>query len=550
MIYLQYQLPIFVIALIANVALVTVVIQYAPKNSSRTLFCLFAIAQMLWITVNFFAFQVPIEYFLFVSRLTMFFAISHAVLFYLFVDNFLAKHPVKMSRVIPISVFGSAVAVTTLTSLVFSRLGPDSNGTLAPQTGPLIPLFGTFVGFCILAAFTKMVLGFRNSLGEEKQQWKFLTWGFVLTFILVLLFSFLNFVFLRNLTGVQFGHLYTLPFVAFTSYAMIKHKLLNVKSVLAEIMVVVLNAIIFLQLINSQTTPQFLVSGLVLVGTLIVGIQLIRGVEKEVKQRQQLEILTKQLELANEKLKTLDKARAEFISIASHQLRTPPSTIKWYLSAILSGDYGKVPKNLEEQLKKTKQTNDHLISLIEDMLNVSRIERGKMEFLFEPTNVEELAQFAFEQLVPIAKDKKLEFKYQPPASPLPGIMADKEKLRQVMNNIIDNALKYTKAGFVKVELSGTADQIIFKVQDSGKGVNAEEVGNIFQKYTRGKESVKQSAGLGLGLYVAQVIINQHKGKLWVESSGEGKGSTFLFSIPINNGLKQTTLVDLGQTAGK
>jgi signal transduction histidine kinase len=216
------------------------------------------------------------------------------------------------------------------------------------------------------------------------------------------------------------------------------------------------------------------------------------------------------------------------------------------LSALLDGDYGKVPAKILEQLKRTQNTNNHLISLIEDMLNVSRIERGKMEFLFEPTNVEELARFSYEQLLPIAGDKKLELTYLPPKSSLPTIMADKEKLRQVMNNIIDNALKYTKIGSVAVSLSREGDEIKFSVKDSGKGINKEDADSIFQKYSRGKESVKQSAGLGLGLYVAKIIIDQHKGKIWASSLGEGQGSIFAFSLPINSGLKQTTLVDLSQ----
>ena len=216
----------------------------------------------------------------------------------------------------------------------------------------------------------------------------------------------------------------------------------------------------------------------------------------------------------------------------------------------MNGDYGKLNKGVAEQLKKTQNTNNHLISLIEDMLNVSRIERGKMEFLFELTNVEELASFAYEQLIPMATDKKLKLSYVPPKTALPKIMADKEKLRQVMNNLIDNSLKYTKQGSVTVSLFKEGDEIKFQVEDTGKGISKEEQASIFQKYSRGKESVKQSAGLGLGLYVAKIIIDQHKGKIWAESKGTGLGSKFMFSLPINNGLKQTSLVDLSQDQTK
>ena len=320
---------------------------------------------------------------------------------------------------------------------------------------------------------------------------------------------------------------------------------MNLKIIATEVLTFFLTIAILLDVIVSQDPLSRLFRFSIFLLVLGVGISLINSVRREVEQREQLEILTKQLGEANEKLKTLDQARAEFITIASHQLRTPPATIKWYLSALLSGDYGKVPKKILEQLTKTQNTNNHLISLIEDMLNVSRIERGKMEFLFEPTNVEELARFSYEQLLPIAGDKKLKLTYEPPSTPLPKLTVDKEKLRQVMNNLIDNALKYTKQGSVAVKIFSKGDEIQFQVTDSGKGISAEEQDSIFQKYSRGKESVKQSAGLGLGLYVAKIIIEQHKGKIWAESAGEGKGSTFCFSLPVNSGLTQTALVDLG-----
>ena len=159
-------------------------------------------------------------------------------------------------------------------------------------------------------------------------------------------------------------------------------------------------------------------------------------------------------------------------------------------------------------------------------------------------NLVELAKITFEQLEPIAHEKHLTLTFTANSGEIPVIMADKEKLRQVMNNLIDNALKYTKQGTVAAALSWTKDEIKFSVKDSGKGITPEEKDSIFEKFSRGKESIKQSAGLGLGLYVAKVVIEQHKGKIWAESKGLGLGSTFVFTVPINSGLKQTTLVDL------
>lgn len=257
-------------------------------------------------------------------------------------------------------------------------------------------------------------------------------------------------------------------------------------------------------------------------------------------------LLYQQLDALNQQLKALDKARAEFISIASHQLRTPPATIKWYVGAILSGDFGVLNQETKSALERVQSVNNAQISLIDDLLDASRIERGKLEFFFEMGSVEELAKAAYEQLVPQAEMHKLKLIYEPPAQPLPEVMLDKEKVRQVVNNFIDNAIKYTKQGSVTLHYELSPTDVVVKITDTGRGVAPDIAPTLFEKYTRGKDSATAASGLGLGLYVAKVVIEQNKGKIWVESPGEGKGSTFAFSLPIHNTIQPTSSVDLTQ----
>ncbi len=419
-------------------------------------------------------------------------------------------------------------------------------GTCLSVEGP-IALYYTYAveALMVLIIIAYTIYKLVRPAGSSRKEVLSLSAGTIL-FLLAFAWGNITGSFTENWQLGQFG-LFGMPlFAGFLAYSIVKFHTFNIKLLAAQALVVALwflvPSLLFIRTIDNVR----IVVGITSILIFILGVYLIRSVKREVEQRERIEVLAKDLESANEQLKVLDQARAEFISIASHQLRTPPATVKWYLSALLAGDYGKVPAGLNESLKKAQNTNNHLISLIEDMLNVSRIERGKMEFLFAPTNIEELAKFASDQLIPMASDKKLKLVYIPPKTPLPEITADKEKLRQVMNNLIDNALKYTKAGTVEVRLMQKGDEIHFYVKDSGKGIAAAEKNSIFQKFSRGKESIKQSAGLGLGLYVAKIIIEQHKGKIWAESQGEGKGSTFCFSLPINSGLKETTLVDLAQ----
>jgi signal transduction histidine kinase len=540
---------------VASIGLLGFIVYFNnPKSLTNETFLVFSLVAIFWSLANYSNYQVGNEeWILVILRLVMYFAVWYCYflfqLFFVFPEDHVTFPKYYKYFVFPITLLTSFIALTPFVLSTVTHLAPTGEVSTV-SVGPGIFLFGAVVISLIIGSLVVLYKKIRKAPTLEKIQLRYILLGALLTFSLHIIFNFILPAFFGDTRFIPLGALFTFPLIVLTTYAILKHHLLNLKIITTEILTFFLTIAILLDVVVSQDPLSRLFRFSIFLLVLGVGISLINSVRREVEQREQLQKLTLELEDANDKLKVLDQARAEFISIASHQLRTPPATIKWYLSAILAGDYGKVPKDILEQLKKAEQTNNHLISLIEDMLNVSRIERGKMEFLFEPTNVEELARFSFEQLLPIAHDKKLQLTYEPPTKPLPKIMADKEKLRQVMNNLIDNALKYTKQGSIEVNLSATDADIRFSVKDTGKGISPEEKNTIFDKYTRGKESVKQSAGLGLGLYVAKIIVEQHKGKIWAESVGEGKGSLFIFTIPINNGLKQTTLVDLAPKAVK
>jgi signal transduction histidine kinase len=535
---------------IAGTGLLGFTIYFNNKQSiTNKTFLLMAIAVFFWSIFNYLSYQVKSPFAaLWFLRGEIFFAVWHAFfnfqLFYVFPNEKIIFPKYYKFLLVPVV---ELTAFLNLTPLVFDHIvkySPD--GRLSEvANGPGIAVFGMIVLFLLLFAIYFLLKKTIKAQGIEKKQLRLMLIGAVTTLSLLLIFNFFLPAFFNNAQYISYGALFMFPFVLLSSYAIFRHHMFNIKVISTGILIFALAMGTLFEVVLSQDTVSLFLHFGVFLLVLGLGITLVYNVLREVRQREQLETLSRELGGANEKLKALDQARAEFITIASHQLRTPPATIKWYLSAAMAGDYGKLPPEVASVIEKAAITNNHLISLIEDMLNVSRIERGKMEFLFEPTKVEELASFAFEQLIPMAKIKKLDYTYTPPKKPLPEILADKEKLRQVMNNLIDNALKYTKLGTVAVSLFLKDNEIVFQVKDSGKGISPDEQNSIFQKYSRGKESIKQSAGLGLGLYVAKIIIDEHKGKVWAESNGEGQGSVFSFSLPVNSGLKQTTMVDLG-----
>ena len=243
---------------------------------------------------------------------------------------------------------------------------------------------------------------------------------------------------------------------------------------------------------------------------------------------------TQELRAANAELRRLDATKSEFISIASHQLRTPLTIIKGFISMINEQAFGKVPPLIHKQLDKVYEANERLIGLVEDLLNISRIESGRQVYTWEPTDCYEMAAGVVESLKPQAEKKELTLVLEKPAKPLPKPVVDKDKLHEVMINFIDNAVKYTEKGSIRVALlAQPAGYLTFSVQDSGMGMSKETIAHLFQKFSRGRGSaLVHTEGTGLGLYVAKKIVDIHEGMIGAESKGEGKGSAFSFSIPL------------------
>jgi len=238
-----------------------------------------------------------------------------------------------------------------------------------------------------------------------------------------------------------------------------------------------------------------------------------------------------QLKTTNNKLKALDEAKDEFISMASHQLRTPLTSIKGYLSMVLEGDVGEVPDQQKEMLSTAYTSAQRMVYLIADLLNVSRLQTGK--FVIEPVDcyLPDVVSEELKQLKEAIAAKKITITYHKPDS-FPVVKLDDTKIRQVIMNFSDNALYYTPAGGrVKVELVDKPKSIEFTVTDNGIGVPKAEQHKLFAKFYRAGNARKaRPDGTGLGLFMAKKVIIASGGAI-IFKSHEGKGSTFGFTFP-------------------
>jgi len=255
------------------------------------------------------------------------------------------------------------------------------------------------------------------------------------------------------------------------------------------------------------------------------------------KLQREVKRATQELRIVNEELKRVDIDKTGFISIASHQLRTPLTVIKGYSSMILENNFGKLEKITTNAMAKVFVSSERLIELVEDLLDISRIESGRQTYEFKSGQLENLIDNIVESLIMSAQEKKVDLIWNKPKKPLSAIKLDVEKLRQSCMNLIENAIKYTsKAGGddarVEVTISETNNKITVKVKDNGLGISKEDMESLFTKFYRGRDKkIAAIEGTGLGLYIAKQIIMKHEGDIKVKSAGEGKGAEFTFWIP-------------------
>ncbi len=238
-------------------------------------------------------------------------------------------------------------------------------------------------------------------------------------------------------------------------------------------------------------------------------------------------------------LREFDRLKSDFISVAAHQLRTPLSGVKWVLKLLLDGDLGPVTTEQKEMLKRGFDTNEKMIQLVNDLLNVSRIENGKFGYAFEKNDFGKLLNTLIENSELVARARGIEILVEDRAQ-VGEFMFDAEKLLIAFQNIIDNAVKYTLPGgrvFISTEKQG--DYVQVKIKDTGVGIPKSELHKLFSKFFRATNVIHlQTDGSGLGLFIVKSIILRHGGQVWVDSV-EGKGTTFTVIVPIVNNLVPT-----------
>ena len=491
------------------------------SNKLNKLFLLITISTLLWITFSYLShYSNQIHQALFWKKLFLGAVCSFFIITYFFSNIFPKKgkhHPI-LDKIVLIT------ETVFLFLIIFSDFIIKDIEALEWGTNVVFGAGGNAF-FVIMMLLTFLIIWqlfkkyFTLSI-EEKLRVQYSLIG-------TLIFASLNFIF--NLIFPLFQNTYKyyfigdfscLIFLGFTAYAIVKRELFGMKTILTATLVGLIAILLTLDTIFFTTNFSIQILKIASLSFFsFFGYHLIKSIREEVKRREEAEILS--------------RAKSEFISMASHQLRTPLTVIKGYVAMILDGSYGKINLKTTRVLDNVSISTERLVKIIEDLLNISRIELGKMGLERKPTDIKKMIDNICEEIKIKAEEKGLELVWKKPKSRFPKTKIDPLKIRQVIYNIVDNAIKYTKTGKVEIKLSRKNSNLVINISDTGRGFSKEDNTKLFELFSRGEAGTDTFVeGTGMGLYVAKKFITLHKGKIWADSQGKNKGSVFHIEFPI------------------
>jgi signal transduction histidine kinase len=433
--------------------------------------------------------------------------------------------------------------ILSFSSLVIKNI-TFSDGTIHFERGILYwfytLIFISYVGLGSLSLIIKL----KKLKNLERIQTFYIILGFTLTVVVAAPINLL----LTQITAIgteiyRLGIYGILFFIIFTSYAIIKHHLMDIRVIATELLTGAVALTLFIDIFSTESRLVILLKSIILIIFVYLGISLVRSVLKEVHQREKMEQMAKELEKAygiekeaRVKIQELGEAKTQFIMATQHHLRTPLTSMRGYIDLILTGSYGKVPSKIKNAILKLQISTVRLLRIVNELLDVSQFQLGKKVVSLQPgVQIEPILKEVLEELHFTAESKGVYLKLQKPEEKMPAIQADVEKLKVVLFNLIDNGIKYTNKGGVTIKMEVLGGKVRIISEDTGIGIPKERLGTLFDNaFERGQEAKKVfTAGRGIGLYVSSQIVKAHNGKVWAESEGPGKGTAFYIELPIS-----------------
>ena len=333
------------------------------------------------------------------------------------------------------------------------------------------------------------------------------------------------------------GHLAVILLIPLTTYILVKYNFWNIKIIATELFISIVVLVLITELFLASSLLDLFIKTVIAMLIIFSSSFFVASVKREIESKERIVRLSQDLDTISKRLKILDKKKSEFLSIASHHLRDPLTAIKGYASMLSEGSFGDLSRPVLEAIEKIFVSSGHLVTMISDFMDISRIESGDMNYNFKDVDMKKLFLILADEMKQSAEHSHLVFTATVDEGPSEDeeyvTVGDEGKLRQVVSNLIDNSIKYTPHGEISMLLYKSPDKkkIIFSLSDTGIGMSELTKEKIFKKFSRAEGVSKvYTEGTGLGLYVAKEIVKKHEGRIWAESKGEGHGSSFFVEL--------------------
>lgn len=410
---------------------------------------------------------------------------------------------------------------------------PDSaNGFIVSNSTMYIP-YAVFLFVYIVISIIKLITNYKRESGITKSQIFYILLGSSLYAFFALIFSLVIPILTEDPNIYKWGIYSVIIFLIFAAYAIVERGFLKTRVILTDAIVTGVIFILLIQALLSDNLQRGLVNFSILIVVSYGGFLIIKSVKKEIEQNKKLQSQANKLEKDKEELIKLDAAKDEFLMMATHELTTPITAIRGKLSMAIEENMAKLNEEQKEYFTPAYDAINRLNHISQELVSAALINQNKLVINPENGNLDQLISGIVEESRKSAEAKgnKIEYIFKFKAE---NIAFDSKKIKEVITNLIVNAIHFTEKGKIEISVNRTDSDIVISVSDNGKGIPLDSQKTLFDKFSQNGRfdplNPTEQQGAGLGLFIDKEIIELHHGKIWFEST-EGKGSTFYFSLP-------------------
>ncbi len=517
-----FQIPdiLLLITVVVNLGLTVFIFRRNSASTANRIFSFFVAFIALWALVIFLYRQSSSDLLsIYLMKLSYAFALLLAFFYYRFSTLFPEDESVSRSR---LYLIGAVLAIEVLYLLLPGTL---ISGIVAHSWGKealLMPIAYWIFALSFVTFFVggtlRMFLKIPKTTGVARLQ----LWIINVTVLSAGAFGMYFNLLLpspiyQNFQYIWSGPVFTCFFAVVITYSIFRFSLFNPRAIVAEGLVYLLLVFLFVRVVLTGSITELAINGTLLMVVSIIGALLIRSVTKEVEQREQIERLSEE--------------KSEFMTFASHEIRNPITAMRGLASLIVDGTTGPVGPQTKDAAQKILVAGHDVLNIIATYLSKSKMELGQIAYDLSPFDMGEAASSIVDGYVPHAELKGLTLTRDIDRSHPFTIVGDQGKIKEVIGNLVDNALKYTKQGGISVRVERHGPFVRTIISDTGVGIPPETIQHLFKKFSRADAKKVNILGTGVGLYLAKTFIEAQGGRVWAESDGEGKGSRFIVEFP-------------------